>query len=320
MGTVGCLLLLQLAAGPQDPVLVELRDGLAVTRAEYLEHLYAAIGGARLEELVLDRILAREVQRIDRTRLGAAARAALDEPERRQREAFAARLREQFGGDGTRWRQWLADAGLTEAEDRRATALQVLREDRLAAVAQARREPEPRALQRTFETHFGVDGVQADVRHVFVAFGRTKHELETRRPGVRATEAEVERLTRERMDAAVARLAAGAPIADVAAQCSEDPDARAEEPGLIRGYDFRRFGPEFATAVRALAVGETSAPFRSSHGWHVVRLERKETTRFDDVRARVLELWREEPPTLAERQRTIEALLADYGATRPLRR
>ena len=88
-------------------------------------------------------------------------------------------------------------------------------------------------------------------------------------------------------------------------------------PALATGH---LGGPEFAVAVRALAVGEISAPFRSSHGWHVARLERKQVTRFDDVRARVLELWREEPPTLAERQRTIEALLTDYGATRPLRR
>jgi hypothetical protein len=296
----------------QEPaaLLVDL-PGLSITRQEYLEHLYRSIGGARLEELLLDKILAQKVQTLDWSRVGATTRAALEEPERRVRQTLEQQIAADHGGDGARWRQTLFRSNVTEAEAIEALRVATLREDRLAALVQSRREPGAKALRRLFDAHYGVDGQRVALRHVLVSFHRIRYEIEGHRRGVTATQAEIDRIATERAQKLQQDLAAGLTF--------EELQRRSDDPrGLIADYDYQQFGVEFAEAVRAMQPGE-SRLVRSSHGWHLVRLESRKTTKFEDVQPELQQLLREEPPTLGERQRLIDELLAAGGA-RPLRR
>ena len=65
----------------------------------------------------------------------------------------------------------------------------------------------------------------------------------------------------------------------------------ADEPAIAAA-----FGPGFADAVLALAPGAWHGPIASGHGVHLVRVTRAAPPRpmpFEEVKAQVLELWRE---------------------------
>jgi hypothetical protein len=243
-----CPWLLALLPAQEPAALLVDLPGLAVTRQEYLEHLYRCIGGARLEELLLDRILAQKVQTLDWSRVGAATRAALEEPERRVRQALQQQIAADHGGDGARWRQTLFRSNVTEAEAIDALRVATLREDRITALVQSRREPGEKALRRLFDAHYGVDGHKVALRHVLVSFHKIHYEIEGRRRGVTATQAEIDRIATERAQKLQQDLAAGVAFEELQ-QRSDDPR------GLIPDYDYQQFGVEFADSVRALQHG-----------------------------------------------------------------
>src|SRR5690606_1443282 len=133
-------------APPRPPERIALPGGIAVTAADYLDHLYAAIGSARLRELLLDRVLARAVERIDPATLAPATAQALADPDAHARALRDARIAERHGGSRAAFRAHLAAIGITEDEDLWATRVDGLREARIAALVQAAREPTPARL------------------------------------------------------------------------------------------------------------------------------------------------------------------------------
>jgi len=95
--------------------------------------------------------------------------------------------------------------------------------------------------------------------------------------------------TKEKAEAIIKELDAGADFAKLAAKDSKDPSGK-------NGGDLGWFNPQsmvkpFADAVEALKKGETTQqPVQTQYGWHVIRLEdtRKPTIpAFDDVKAQV---------------------------------
>ena len=95
--------------------------------------------------------------------------------------------------------------------------------------------------------------------------------------------------TKEKAEAIIKQLDAGADFAKLAAKDSKDPSGK-------NGGDLGWFNPQsmvkpFADAVEALKKGETTQqPVQTQYGWHVIRLEdtRKPTIpAFDDVKAQV---------------------------------
>jgi hypothetical protein len=300
-------------AAAADEVLARLDDGTTVTRSDYLRHLFATFGSSRLEELVIDRVLERTVAKLDAASLPDATRRALADPDARTEAVLAARIRDEHGGDPRAYESFLARIGTTVAEARIATRLVVVRDDRMTAYVQATRAADAGALQRTFERHYGVDGLRVTVRHLFVAFGRVRHELDERRPGTRATDAEVDRIARERCTALKRRLDAGEAFSALVAAGSDD---RRRKDGVIPDYDFTEYGVEFADVVRPMAAGEVVGPVRTTHGWHVVEVLDVVRTRREDVEGRLPALLRAAPPTLGELQRAREALLSASGYRR----
>ncbi|NRD72603.1 peptidylprolyl isomerase SurA [Shewanella sp. VB17] len=66
-------------------------------------------------------------------------------------------------------------------------------------------------------------------------------------------------------------------FAVLARQYSEDPGSGAKG-GELGWADPSIYVPEFADTLNSLEVNEISAPFRSTHGWHIVQLEERRKT------------------------------------------
>lgn len=321
---IGLLSALALAQPPvivEDPVLARAGRGLTVTRTEYLEYLFAVFGRSRLEELLLDRAMERELRRTDLTGIDPEVRAGLADPEARTELALREIIASDYGGDAQAYAAALRRQGRSPAEARRALRLQVLREDRITALVQARRTADERALRRLFDRVHGVDGLRVRVRHLFVSFHAERQRLAARGEPRPIPEVRVEAAARARAERLAAAYRAGESFEELVARGSDDPlarqlardPARRKEAGEIPGYNFQAFGSAFAAAVRAMRPGEVRGPVRSSHGYHLIQLVTAVRTRFEDVREELRRRLRREPATLAERRRLREWLIREYG-------
>jgi parvulin-like peptidyl-prolyl isomerase len=68
---------------------------------------------------------------------------------------------------------------------------------------------------------------------------------------------------------------------------SIDPSAQ-DNSGSLASTPASQFVPEFAEAAIALENGEIAEPVQTEFGWHVIRMENKEVTPYDEVRADIL--------------------------------
>lgn len=316
----------QTLAPPVLPARIELPSGVAVTGDDYLRHLYATIGSARLRELLLDRVLEKEVIAVDLAQVATSTAATLRDPDASARALIATRIAERHRGKRADYLAALATIGVTPAEDLWAARLEALRQARIAALVQSRRQPDAARLRRVFDEHYGVDGLRVVVRHVFQSFGAERHKAQQAKQEV--SDADIEETVRKRVAALMALHDKGTPFHLLVARGSEDPKGRAlaldpktqDRAGEIEGYNFQHFGPEFSDAVRAMQPGEVRGPLRTSHGYHIVRLESATRTQFADVEPALRELLRQEPPSLAESRELEEQLAAAHGIDAALRR
>ena len=91
---------------------------------------------------------------------------------------------------------------------------------------------------------------------------------------------------RERAAAGLARIQAGEDFPTVAGEVSEEPGA-ADRGGLLQPGREGTWVDEFWTAASALRVGQVSPVVESPFGFHVLRLEARDTVPFPEVRDRV---------------------------------
>jgi hypothetical protein len=141
-------------------------------------------------------------------------------------------------------------------------------------------EPAVRAEEciNFYETHLDLFQQPARFRasHIFLAaHGETPPE------DVDAKAKAIEALAR--------RLADGEPLSQVAAEASEDEASKARG-GDLGFFSTARMPPEFFAEVEKLRVGETSKPFRSHLGFHILQLTETKPARllpFEDVRAEI---------------------------------
>jgi hypothetical protein len=313
-------------AAPAPPARVELPTGIAVTGADYLTHLFLSIGSARLRELLLDRVLEQEAAAVDPAHIAGDTAATLRDPDAAARKLLAARISERHGGRRADYLRALAATGVYPDEDLWAIRQEAVRQARIAALVQSRRQPDAARLRRVFEEHYGVDGLAVVVRQVFQSFGAERHKAREAKQNL--SDAELEENVRKRVAALYALHERGTPFHLLVARGSEDPKGRAlaldpaqqERAGAIEGYNFQHFGPEFADAVRAMQPGEVRGPLRTSHGYHIVKLESATRTEYATVAARLPELLRQEPPSLGETRVLLEDLAARHGIDAALRR
>lgn len=86
---------------------------------------------------------------------------------------------------------------------------------------------------------------------------------------------------------ALDRIRAGEPFPEVAAEVSEEPGAEARQ-GLLQPGRRGAWVSEFWDAAAALDVGEVSPVVETQYGFHVIRLEGRDTVPFEEARPRVL--------------------------------
>jgi hypothetical protein len=217
-----------------------------------------------------------------------------------------------------------AHRGFTPAEREAVDLLHRRRNHLTEAIIRKTREPSPARIEAKFHELYGVDGERVVVRHLFIAFGYYRNELlqQGRAPASIQAE-EVETLARQAIEALQRRLLGGEALPDLIAAASHDGAARAEaaasttrdRAGRIDGYNYQHFGSEFAAAVRALEPGQISDPVRTTSGYHLIALDSRVVTKFEDVRDAVLAAARNEAPSLAE----VQGLKARLFAKHPLR-
>jgi hypothetical protein len=93
---------------------------------------------------------------------------------------------------------------------------------------------------------------------------------------------------RARAEAALARAQAGEDFPALCAELSEEPGA-AERQGLLQPGRQGAWVPEFWGAAAVLRVGELSGVVESQYGFHVLRLEGRQTVPFGEARHRVVD-------------------------------
>ncbi len=111
------------------------------------------------------------------------------------------------------------------------------------------------------------------VRHLLVFSAR--YETEATRAQARAKAA-----------AALTRIRAGEPFETVAAQVSDEPGAESRQ-GLLTPGRRGTWVAEFWGAASALAPGEISPVVETQYGFHVLRLEARDTVPFAEARPRL---------------------------------
>lgn len=86
---------------------------------------------------------------------------------------------------------------------------------------------------------------------------------------------------------ALERVRSGEPFAEVAAEMSEEPGA-ADRGGLLEPGRRGSWVSEFWEAASALDEGAVSDVVRTPYGFHVIKLEKRETVPFSEARPRVV--------------------------------
>lgn len=295
---------------PLPPGIAARVDDFEITLDEYKDHLLKLYGSGPLDDLIYARLLEREAERL--------AVVVSEEELDAEDESFWNSFRIRFRGDDEALRRELAGAGFTEASYRakvRADTRRNLVEGRVCVKTRAITDE---GLRARFDLLHGKDGVKVEVRHLLLTPARTKAEL--RLAGVPDHELVPERLEAEmgaKAEEALARLRAGEEFVAVAKAVSHDVSVHQNE-GVIPGYNYERYGPDFAAAVRQAAVGAVAGPVRTRSGLHVLEVTARVETKLADVREELTRILREEPATWQERN-ALRARLTSEAAIRKFR-
>jgi len=99
--------------------------------------------------------------------------------------------------------------------------------------------------------------------------------------------AEAAKKAHEKILALKAKLADGADFADLAGRNSEDPGSAARG-GDVGFLDNPQPGDVVAQAAYAMKIAETSPPFMSNLGWHIIKITDIRRVPFSEARGKVL--------------------------------
>ncbi|HEY1337468.1 MAG TPA: peptidylprolyl isomerase [Bryobacteraceae bacterium] len=150
-------------------------------------------------------------------------------------------------------------------------------------------------LHKYYDEH-QADYEQAHARHILI---RTQGSPLPVKPGQKdLTEAEALAKAQEIRK----KIAAGVDFAAVATQESDDTQS-GPNGGELGTFHHGQMVPTFEQAAFALKPGELSEPVKTQFGYHLIKLESKETKSFDEVRP---EISKKLQP--AETQKAVEAL------------
>jgi hypothetical protein len=146
------------------------------------------------------------------------------------------------------------------------------------------RIPEEKALRLQFDFQYGLNGERVVLRHLMLNRSRTKSALQAA-----ATPAEL--MTNNHLDRAMEKKAV-----EILSKVREGQDFEAlcraeshdlsvtQNAGVIPGYNFKHYGSDVAKAAHTAPVGEVVGPITATAGLHLLRVESRVVTRFEDVK------------------------------------
>ncbi|MEZ6017736.1 MAG: peptidylprolyl isomerase [Planctomycetota bacterium] len=284
-------------------------DGEEVPFSRFAEWLLA-VQGVELQERFLDRmILSRAVRQ-----LGVAPTA--EDVARATKAALEQRIALGFHGDRALYEAELARIRSTQALDFEHRS--VILEDQLArdALAVATR-PRPReagaeeALAAAYTRRYGADGRELVVRAI-----RLRPVLP--QPGPNDDEAERQRRVEAAREAVEARLRglagrirAGADVAELAREASEDPDSRLVGGRLPAPFVRAAWPRAVNEALAQLAPGEPSAPLFAQGYFNLFVIESARAVALDEARAALERELATAPPDEFERRAAFARLRAE---------
>jgi len=285
-------------------------DGVPISAAEYAEWLLHAQGDAFAREFAEKRwAIEREAQRVG---------VAVEDEQviAAHRGEIARRLEGAFHGKREEWLAELAVTGRSEGGLERQRGLELRPEMLLQEVARlARSEPGFKLpeykIERDWHRYYGRNGRKYDLRLIQV-----KVVVPTPAKGAIQLEAELAARA-ERLPRALElreRAMAGEDFAEIARECSDDPESRATGGVPEGGYTHigKSWGDQFLDALEALAPGEISQPLYTRGGWWLVQVRGVEVTTLEQARpeieARILAGDPENDEVEAVRERAIAGL------------
>ena len=277
------------------PGVAALVDGVPITIEEYKDYLFAISGKRPLHELIREQLLFREASRLGIVVTPEEMRAEVDawwqEVVRLRHDGNAAAAELELEREGFELEPYL------ETRVR-----QALRDRLTEEICVGTRVVTEEMIVERFERDWGVGGEKVELRHLFLNRARVRAELS--RDGRPANELSNEALDAEiqrRMTSIQAELAAGADFVELAKRHSHDTSVH-QNDGIIPGYNYRRYGPQLADAVRAAEVGVPTGPIQTQPGWHLIVVESRVVTKLEDVREEVAALVAADDARFDERQ------------------
>ncbi len=277
-------------ARQHEPVAVV--DGVPITRTEYCDYLIEIYAQSALRDLITERLLERECQRLGLVVKDEEVQAEWD-------QLWATWMEQRAHGDEAQLIAELKLQGHDKASYQRMFKRQKRREAMAKKIAVATRVIDEALLFQRFEQDFGTNGVSVEVRHIMLSRLRMKNELaQAGRPpaelGVEALDAAM----LERAQVWMRALSDGANFEELAKQ-SHDVQGLTRQGRLPSGT-WRRFGPAFVAAVEGAATGAFVGPVKTDSGVHVIWVESRTPHAFETERAGLLQRMKSEAATFQE--------------------
>lgn len=133
----------------------------------------------------------------------------------------------------------------------------------------------------------------ASVRHILIRFTNDAGE-----------EIRTKEEARERAEEIIQMIKDGRPMEELAEEFSEDPGSK-NNGGLYENANVNMWVPEFREAAITLPLKEVSEPVETAYGFHVIRVEERETLSYEEVSSDI-------------RKNLVQQEIADYvGQTVP---
>ena len=153
---------------------------------------------------------------------------------------------------------------------------------------------QPGEVSRPVRTPTGFHIARLDATRGAGAGPMLVEQIHARHILMRPNEVQDDATTRQRLAAIRERIIAGEDFAALASVTSEDPGS-ASRGGDLGWNSPGTFDPEFETVLSTLEPGQTSEPFRTQFGWHIIqKVARRTHDQSDEVRRqRVLTALRE---------------------------
>ncbi len=273
-------------------------NGQPIAEDDYKDFLYQRMGKRPLQNLIDFVLVQQAAERFGVVADGGAVQKIVDE---RYQQALRGQSPEDFA-------KGIRESGLAPASFMANLQQDATQEVLLDGLVLATRILSDSFLQKTFESQYGVDGKKVVVRQVLVMPHFLRADLI--RNGVKPADIDqtaVRARAAELAQECLEKLRTGADWSEMVQSYSHDQVSK-KSNGELPAYRPGLYGPKFTEAVATLPVGDYSEVIESGAGYHVVQVASRTETKFEDVRAALVEQARMAAPDWSEREDLLNSL------------